>query len=70
VGLRANLDAVAKRNPIPCRESNPGRPDRSLLSVLTERSWLLDLMSLLFLVNKESSLKTFHSYLLFTSVQI
>jgi hypothetical protein len=37
VRLRAGLDAVAKRkNYSPCREWNPGRPARSLVSVLTE----------------------------------
>jgi hypothetical protein len=39
VGLRAGLDAVAKRkksHQCPCWELNPGRPARSLVSVLTE----------------------------------
>jgi hypothetical protein len=35
VGPRAHLDAVAKRRiPCPCRESNPGRPARSLVTIL------------------------------------
>jgi hypothetical protein len=35
--LRARLDVVAKRkNPFPCRELNPGRPARSLITILTE----------------------------------
>jgi len=36
VGSRACLDVVAKRKylyPCPCRESNPGRPARSLVSI-------------------------------------
>jgi hypothetical protein len=38
VGLRAGLDtAVVKRkNPCPYRESNPSRPGRSLVTILTE----------------------------------
>jgi hypothetical protein len=37
VGSSARLDAVAKRKiPRPCRESNPGRPARSLVTILTE----------------------------------
>jgi hypothetical protein len=37
VGPRAALDAVGKRrNPSPFRESNPGRPVRSLVTILTE----------------------------------
>jgi len=42
VGLRAGLDAVEKRkNPYPCREQEPGRRARSLLTILTEISRLL-----------------------------
>jgi len=37
VGPRAGLDAVEKREiPSPCRELNPDRPARSLVSILTE----------------------------------
>jgi hypothetical protein len=37
VGRRAGLDAVAKRKiPSPCRESNLGRPVRSLVGILSE----------------------------------
>jgi hypothetical protein len=37
MGLRAGLDAVAERKiPCPCRQSNPGRPARCLITVLTE----------------------------------
>jgi hypothetical protein len=39
VGSRAGLDAVAKRNQslhYPYRKSNPGRPVRSLVIILTE----------------------------------
>jgi hypothetical protein len=37
VGPRAELDEVVKRkSPCPCEESNPGRPDRSLVTILTE----------------------------------
>jgi len=36
----AGLDAVAKTtNPCSCRESNPGRPASSLVTILTELSW-------------------------------
>jgi len=35
VGPRAGLAAVAKRRiPFPYRESKPGRPDRSLVTIL------------------------------------
>jgi hypothetical protein len=38
VGLRASLDAVAKRkNPFLSLESNAGRPAHSLVTILTER---------------------------------
>jgi hypothetical protein len=41
VGPRAGLDAVARRKyPIPCRESNLGRPARSLVTMLTEIHWV------------------------------
>jgi hypothetical protein len=41
MGPRAGLDAVAKKeNPCPCRESNPGRPVRCLVTVPTELSRL------------------------------
>jgi len=33
---RTGLDAVAEKNPCPCRESNPGRSARSLVSILAE----------------------------------
>jgi len=37
MGSRAGLDAVAKRkNPCPCRESNPGRTAFSLVTILVE----------------------------------
>jgi hypothetical protein len=36
VGYRTGLDDVAKRRICPCRELNPGRPARSLVSILTE----------------------------------
>jgi len=37
VGPRAGPDAMVKRKILcPCRESNPGRPARSLVTVLTE----------------------------------
>jgi hypothetical protein len=42
MGHRAGLEAVEKRKiPIPCRESNPGRPPRSLVTILTELFRLL-----------------------------
>jgi len=42
VGPGAGLNVVQKkRNPCPCRESNPGRPARSLVIVLTEISWFV-----------------------------
>jgi hypothetical protein len=41
-GTRADLNAVVKRNnPCPCRESNPGRPSRSSVTILTELFRLL-----------------------------
>jgi len=38
MGPRADLDAVAKKkkNPCPCRKSNPGRPACSSVIILTE----------------------------------
>jgi hypothetical protein len=34
-GLQSGLDAVARRkNPSPCRESNPGRSTRSLVVIM------------------------------------
>jgi hypothetical protein len=37
VGPKAVLDAVSERNIFcPCRASNPGRPTRSLVAILTE----------------------------------
>jgi hypothetical protein len=37
VGPRTGLDAVVnRRNPCPCRESNPSRPARSLVTMITE----------------------------------
>jgi hypothetical protein len=36
VGSRAGLDAAEKRNAYDCRESEPGRPARSLITILTE----------------------------------
>jgi hypothetical protein len=42
MGPRAGLDAVVKRRiPSPCRELNPDRPGRSLVSIPTELSRLL-----------------------------
>jgi hypothetical protein len=44
VGPTAGLGAVAKREKSPiiaCRELNPGRPARSLISILTELPRLL-----------------------------
>jgi hypothetical protein len=39
---RKGMDSVAKRkNPYPCRESNPGRPASSLVTKLTELLWIL-----------------------------
>jgi hypothetical protein len=38
-GSRADLDSMVKRKksyPCPCRESNPSRPARSLVTILTE----------------------------------
>jgi len=35
LGPGAGLDAVAKRRPCPCRESNPGNPAHSLVTILT-----------------------------------
>jgi hypothetical protein len=47
VGLSAGLDAVAKRKiPSLCRESYPGFPARSLVSVLIELSRLPSLRGL------------------------
>jgi hypothetical protein len=37
VGFRADVDAVVKRKiPILCQESNPSRPSRSVVTILTE----------------------------------
>jgi hypothetical protein len=36
---RAGLVAVKKRKILPCRESNPGRPARSPVSILIELSY-------------------------------
>jgi hypothetical protein len=37
MGSREAMNAVAKRKiPFPCRESNPGRPTRSIVSILTQ----------------------------------
>jgi len=36
IGLRVGLEAVAKINPSPCREWNPGRPARILVAILTD----------------------------------
>jgi hypothetical protein len=53
VDPRAGLDAVARRkNPSPCRESNAGRPARSLVTILTE----LPLLPVCLLSNKILSL--------------
>jgi len=42
MGPRASLEAVAKRKiPCPRRESNAGRPARSLVAMLTEFSRIL-----------------------------
>jgi hypothetical protein len=42
VGLIASLDAVAsKKIPCSCRESNPCRPARSLVNILTALPWLI-----------------------------
>jgi hypothetical protein len=35
VGPRADLDAVAKRRIMPCRESNPGHPVRSTVPIVS-----------------------------------
>jgi hypothetical protein len=41
VGLRAGLDAMAKRKiPCPCQQSNPGHPTHTQGTILTELSWL------------------------------
>jgi hypothetical protein len=41
VGICAGLDSVKKRTiSIPCWELNPGRPARSLLTILTKPSRL------------------------------
>jgi hypothetical protein len=41
VGPKAGLDAVAKRKvPCPWQESNSGSPDRSLINIPTELSWI------------------------------
>jgi hypothetical protein len=41
VGTRAGMDAMARRKiPCLCRESNPGRPSRSLVTILTELTQL------------------------------
>jgi hypothetical protein len=43
---RVDLDALTKRKgPCPFQESNPGRPARILVTVLTELSWLLNLLN-------------------------
>jgi hypothetical protein len=37
VGTKAGVDAVKRKiSHFPCRELNPGRPARSLVSILTE----------------------------------
>jgi hypothetical protein len=36
LGLRTGLNVVAKREVLSCRESNPGRPARSLATALAE----------------------------------
>jgi hypothetical protein len=42
VGPRVGMEVVAERKKefCPCRESNPGRPARSLVTILTELSQL------------------------------
>jgi hypothetical protein len=46
MGPRAGVDDVAKtEDACPCRETNPGRPSRSLVTILTELSWLRVLLS-------------------------
>jgi hypothetical protein len=40
VGPRAGLGTVAKRKILPCWESNPEHPVHSLVTILTELSWL------------------------------
>jgi hypothetical protein len=48
VGPIIGLDAVAKRKVIYlCRESKPGRPDRSLISILTDLSYYLAVIELI-----------------------
>jgi len=42
VGLRVSLDAVMKRKILcPCQGSNHGHPAQSLVTILTELSWIL-----------------------------
>jgi hypothetical protein len=44
VGLRASVDAVAKRKkflPCPCWELNPSCPAHSLVTILTEIHWVV-----------------------------
>jgi hypothetical protein len=36
VGPKVDLDFVAKRKIMPCRESNPGRPSRSIITRYTD----------------------------------
>jgi hypothetical protein len=44
MGPRAGLDTVAKvDNLYPCRQTNPGRPVLTLVTTLTELSFLTDL---------------------------
>jgi hypothetical protein len=46
VGPTAALQAEAKRiNPCPSQESNPGRPGRSLVTVLTDIPYKMQLFS-------------------------
>jgi hypothetical protein len=44
------LDVVAKRKILPCQESNPGSPARSLVTILPELSRLMLLLLLLLLL--------------------
>jgi hypothetical protein len=43
VGPRARLDVVAQRKIMPCQELNHSHPECSLVTALTELSWLLQI---------------------------
>jgi hypothetical protein len=61
MGPRTGLDVTAKRkHPSPCRESNPGRPFRSLVTIPTELP--CSVIKAPEKLSKHLSFKCFHMY--------